>query len=200
MRRTRRVVLACILVVVASWKGLIARSKFSMPVGIPYREDSAMEKFRDDPPYGAAERVHAYIADAYVWETNAMPRNPELELKLRSELESRLSGRTNQQNLPMEALQARGRALLNSRKDHLQALKDLAAIHWIGDAWKEEASLLSNPPKHDPDKELIINLKLNEDGSVDVTTETMAETRVYRVELIEGKWLIRKYAWHSNSQ
>lgn len=187
MRHTCRVVLACILVVVALWMGLIASSKFSMPVSIPYRESSTMQKFRDDPHFGAAERVHAYIADAYVWETNAMARNPELELKLRSELESRMSGRTNQQSLPMEMLQTRGRALLNSRKDHLQALKDLGAIHWIGDAWKEEASLLSNPPKHAPDKELITDLKPNEDGSIDVTTETLAETRVYRVELIGGK-------------
>ena len=65
----------------------------------------------------------------------------------------------------------------------------------IGESWKQEMSMLSNPPKHDPNVELIVDLQANDNGSADVTTQTDDERRVYRVENVGGKWLIRKYDW-----
>ncbi len=193
MQRTR-IVQACILLVFAACLGVIALLRSGSFDDPPHTAKSAMEKFRDDPNYGAAERVRAYITDAYAWERNAMPPSPEIEQKMRAELQSRLAGGSSQADTKLrDMLQERGRALVNSSKAQLESLAALAAIHWVGDAWQEEASLLSNPPKHDPEQELITSLKPNDDGSVEVTTQCMGESRVYRVELVASQWRIRKY-------
>ena len=157
----------------------------------------AMKQFSNDPNYGAVERVYAYIVDACEWEKQAIPRNPKLESELQSHVKSRLAGKApgRADSTVLKLVQERGRALLSSRSDQLQSLQRLAEIHWIGESWRDEMLLLSNPPKHDPKVELIIDLHSNDDGSADVTTQTDAEQRVYRVEYANGKWLIRKYDW-----
>lgn len=155
-----------------------------------------MKQFSNDPNYGAVERVYTYIVDACEWEKQAIPPNPKLESELRSHVKSRLSGHAGRADSTVHKLvQERGRALLSSRRDQLQSLHRLAEMHWIGESWKDEMSMLSNPPKHDPKVELIVDLRSNDDGSADVTTQTDAERRVYRVENVSGKWLIRKYDW-----
>lgn len=161
----------------------------------------AMQQFSSDPNYGAVERVYAYIVDACEWEKQAIPPNPKLESELRSHVKSRLSGHAGHANSTVHKLvQERGRALLSSRRDQLQSLQRLAEKHWIGESWKDEMSMLSNPPKHDPNVELIVDLRSNDDGSADVTTQTDAERRVYKVENVSGKWLIRKYDWQPRTQ
>lgn len=192
--RIRRFVIACLLMLLVTIIGYVERVWRGRGANVSLTGDAAMEKFRDDPNFGAAERVRAYIADAYVWEKNVMVPDPDINSKLRSQLQT---GRPIQQGSSLaESLKARGRALLDSRNSQLNSLREIASIHWIGDEWKEEASLISNPPKHDPEKEVITGLRKNEDGSVEVTTQHEAEQRVYRVEFSNDKWLIRKYDWH----
>jgi hypothetical protein len=130
-----------------------------------------------------------------------MPPNQELEGQLRSYIASKKSAVKDDTNPSIhEKLKERGRDLLDSRNLRFESLKKLAELHWIGDDWKEEVLYMSNPPKHDPAKELITKLKVCDDGSAEVTTETSAESRVYRVELVNERWLIRKYVWSPNAK
>ena len=200
--RRAYIVLACWIALLPTVLFLVRRPEQDRLVGNPTQPELAMKQFSNDPNYGAVERVYAYIVDAYDWERQAMPPpNPELENELRSHMQSRLSNGSSLADSKVHRMvQERGRALLSSKNDHIQSLQPLADMHWIGDAWMAEVSLLSNPPKHDPKQELIVDLRANDDGSADVTTHTAVEQRVYRVENVGGKWLIRKYDWKPKTQ
>lgn len=79
LRITRHNFLFWIVLVAIFFVGLVARYGNRRAAKILLGENAVINEFRNSPNFGAVERIQAYIADAYVWEKNAMPPNQELE-------------------------------------------------------------------------------------------------------------------------
>lgn len=150
---------------------------------------------------GAVERVRSYITDAYAWEAKAMPPDPSLMEAMRERMwEKNLSAKAGGSHPSdpsiSDRLKARGRALLQSRKEHMRGFERVAATHWVGDDWKSEVAVLSCPSKHDPSKEVVTGTESCSDGTVNVMTtldpgSRTPEERLYHVECEAGEWRIR---------
>ena len=148
----------------------------------------------------AADRVRAFIVDAYQWELDAAPpRPPELDRKLQDALRAaQATGKIPQSDAIVRMMQGRGKAVLANIDDIKLSLDALGEKHWVGDTYRHEIGSLQTPPKHDPTHEQVTSARILGDGSAEVVTEIQTGQvadiiRTYRVESIEDDWRIRSY-------